>query len=180
MVAALAIGTALQTIPSRNADPLDSLVVSLTMFHGGSATNVIPEEITMGGTVRSYTAKTRDMAEARIRAILSGQAESYGVSVDLSYQRSYPATVNHAAQVAKSARVAEEVVGADKVDADTLPDMGAEDFSYMLEHRPGAFYYIGQGLGPALHHPEFNFNDETAPIGASFFARLVERLQPVG
>ncbi|WP_417721179.1 M20 aminoacylase family protein [Salipiger sp.] len=174
---ALAIGQAFQTVPSRNLDPLKSLVVSLTVVQGGSATNVIPETVYMAGTVRSFDPEVRDMAERRIREIVAGQAASYGVSADLDYQRNYPPTVNHAAQTGFAVEVAREVAAT--VEDDVEPSMGAEDFSYMLEARPGAFLYLGQGEGPSVHHPKFDFNDAAAPFGASFFARLVERRQPL-
>ncbi|MGR3269438.1 amidohydrolase [Thalassococcus profundi] len=178
MPCALAIGQALQTIVSRDADPLASLVVSLTQVHGGSAMNIIPGEVYMAGTVRSFDADLRDHAEARLRAIVEGQAVSYGVAAQVDYHRSYPPTVNHADQTAFAADVARGVSG--QVVDDLAPEMGAEDFSYMLEARPGAFLFLGQGIGASVHHPEFDFNDAAAPFGASFFARLIETRQPRG
>jgi len=178
MPCALAIGQALQTIVSRDADPLASLVVSLTQVHGGSAMNIIPGEVYMAGTVRSFDPTLRDHAEARLRAIVEGQAASYGVAARVDYQRSYPPTVNHPGQTAFAADVARGVSG--QVVDDLAPEMGAEDFSYMLEARPGAFLFLGQGIGASVHHPEFDFNDAAAPFGASFFARLVETRQPRG
>lgn len=173
----LAIGQALQTVPSRNTDPLGSLVVSLTVVQSGSATNVIPETAYLAGTVRSFDPCIRDMAEKRIREIVAGQAMSYGVTAELDYQRNYPPTVNHVAQTDFAVSVARDVVP--EVVDDSVPSMGAEDFSYMLEARPGSFLYLGQGEGPFCHHPRFDFNDEAAPIGASFFARLVETRHPL-
>jgi hippurate hydrolase len=174
MPCALAIGQALQTIVSRNTNPLVPLVVSLTMISGGSATNIIPETVKLSGTVRSFDPDLRDMVERRIGEIAHGQAASYGVTCDVDYIRNYPATVNHEAQTAFAAQVATEVVGAAKTVTDLPPEMGAEDFSYMLNARPGAFLFLGQGIGPSCHHPAFDFNDDVAPIGASFFARLIE------
>ena len=174
---ALAIGQALQTVPSRNTDPLESLVVSLTVVQSGSATNVIPGSAYMAGTVRSFDPGIRDMAERRIREIVSGQAMAYGVAADLDYQRNYPPTVNHVKETKFAVDIAREI--SPHVEDDAVPSMGAEDFSYMLEARPGAFLYLGQGVGPLCHHPMFNFNDEIAPIGASFFARLIETRQPL-
>ncbi|MGH1413235.1 MAG: M20 aminoacylase family protein [Pelagimonas sp.] len=168
----LAIAQALQTIVSRNVSPLEALVVSMTQFHGGSAMNVIPGEIMMAGTVRSLTPELRASAEERIRAIVSGQGTAFGMEVELEYDKSYPPSINHAAQAMFAADVARGVSG--QVIDDLPPEMGAEDFSYMLEERPGAFLFLGQGIGPSVHHPEFDFNDEAAPIGASFFARLIE------
>ncbi|MBS0124215.1 M20 aminoacylase family protein [Thetidibacter halocola] len=169
---ALAIGQAMQTVVSRNADPLASLVVSLTQVHGGTAFNIIPESVRLAGTVRSFDPKVRDMAERRIAEIARGQAASYGVTVAVEYRRNYPPTVNHADQTARAVAVAREVSPA--VIDDLPPEMGAEDFSYMLNVRPGAFLFLGQGKGPSVHHPEFDFNDAAAPYGASFFARLIE------
>ena len=176
IIAAMQTGLALQTIVARNANPIDPIVVSVTQFHGGTASNIIADEVKLSGTVRTFSETNRDLAERRIGEIARAQAESFEMSAEVVYERSYPATVNHAAQVEKSAKVAREVVGDDMVITDLPPEMGAEDFSYMLNERPGAFYFLGQGLGPSVHHPEFDFNDEVAPIGASFFARLIETL----
>ena len=174
---ALAIGQALLSVPARNLDPLKSLVVSLTTVQGGSATNVIPETVYMAGTVRSFDADVRDMAERRMREIVAGQAAAYGLTADLDYQRNYPPTVNHADQTRFAAEVARGVVTT--VDEDIAPSMGAEDFSYMLEARSGAFVYLGQGVGASVHHPKFDFNDEAAPLGASYFVKLIETRQPL-
>lgn len=173
--AALALGQALMSIPARNADALKSLVVSVTQVHSGSAFNVIPENATLTGTVRSFDADLQDRVEQRFHEIVAGIAAAYGVTADLDYQRDYPATINHAAQAAFAAEVAREVTGAARVVDDLAPEMGSEDFSFMLKARPGAFLFLGQGVGPSVHHPEFDFNDEAAPIGASFLARLVEK-----
>ena len=178
--AAAAILQAMQTVVSRNTSALDRLVVSVTQVHGGSAMNIIPEQAYLAGTVRSFSPAVRDMAERRIGEIVEAQAKVYGVTGRLDYQRNYPATVNHEAQVEKAAEIAREVTGAENVLTNLPPEMGAEDFSFMLEARPGAFLFLGQGVGPSVHHPKFDFNDEAAPIGASFFARLIERHHPVG
>ena len=172
MPCAVAIAQALQALP-RSVDPLDSLVVALTQFHGGTAPNVIPDAVTLGGTVRSLTPAVRDRVEQRIAEIVAGAAAMHGVEAELDYRRNYPPTVNHPEQTGFAVEVAREVSG--KVVDDMPPEMGAEDFSYMLEARPGSFLFLGQGLGPSVHHPEFDFNDDAAVIGASFFARLVER-----
>ncbi|NDV97797.1 M20 aminoacylase family protein [Salipiger sp. PrR002] len=174
---ALAIGQALLSVPSRNADPLKSLVVSLTTVQGGSATNVIPETVRMAGTIRSFDPEIRAMAERRLHEIVEGQARAYGVSAALDFQPNYPPTVNHARQTEFAVGVAQGV--APEVLDEIAPSMGAEDFSYMLEARPGAFLYLGQGVGPSVHHPKFDFNDEAAPIGASYFVKLVESRQPL-
>ncbi|WP_226621115.1 M20 aminoacylase family protein [Alloyangia pacifica] len=174
---ALAIGQALLSVPSRNADPLKSLVVSLTTVQGGSATNVIPETVRMAGTIRSFDPEIRAMAERRLREIVDGQAMAYGVAAALDFQPNYPPTVNHAAQTAFAVKVAQGVVP--EVLDEVAPSMGAEDFSYMLESRPGSFVYLGQGIGPSVHHPKFDFNDEAAPLGASYFVKLIETRQPL-
>lgn len=178
MPAALAIGQALQTVVSRNTDPLGALVVSLTLFSGGSASNVIPEEITLGGTVRSLTPEVRDMAERRITAIVDQIAAGYDIEGVLDYERNYPPTINHLDQTRFAVEIARDV--SPHVVEDLPPEMGAEDFSYMLEQRPGAFLFLGQGKGPSVHHPGFDFNDAAAPFGASFFARLIEARHALG
>ena len=172
---ALALAQALTMLPAREVPAGARLVVSVTQVHAGSAYNIIPESAVITGTVRSFDPAVRDMAEARVRAIVAGTAAAYGVTAELDYDRSYPPTVNHAAQTAFAAEVAREVTGAARVVEDLEPEMGAEDFSYMLQARPGAFFFLGQGIGPSVHHPEFDFNDAVAPVGASFLARLVER-----
>lgn len=171
--AALALGQALMTIPARNVNPMDSIVVSLTMVNAGTASNVIPEIATMGGTVRSFTPEVRALAQKRVTEICDGIAASYGLTVDLDYDLGYPPTVNHAAQTEFAGQIAQEVCG--NVDLNRPPQMGAEDFSYMLEARPGAFFMLGQGGDHMVHHPKFNFNDDVAPIGSSFFVSLIEK-----
>ncbi|QFS82755.1 putative hydrolase YxeP [Roseivivax sp. THAF40] len=173
--AAMGLGLAMQTIASRKTDPMAQIVVSITQIHAGSAMNVIPETAMIAGTVRTFDAGVRDMAEARIRALAEAHAAGAELGVEIDYDRSYPATVNHAEQTAFAADIAREISGGDAVDADAPPVMGAEDFSYMLEARPGAYLKLGQGLGPGVHHPKFDFNDEVAPLGASFFVKVIER-----
>ncbi|BCP55284.1 amidohydrolase [Kaistia sp. 32K] len=165
---------AMQTIVSRSVDPLASVVVSVTKFHAGEAHNIIPETAYLGGTVRTLTPETRDLAEKRIREIAAGIAAVYGARIEVDYDRNYPVTVNHAANATFAADVAAEVVGADRVERDVAPMMGGEDFSYMLEKRPGAFIFIGNGDSAGLHNPAYDFNDEALPIGASYWVRLVE------
>jgi amidohydrolase len=165
---------AMQTIVSRTVDPLESVVVSVTKFHAGEAHNIIPQEAFLGGTVRTLTAPMRDLAERRIREIAAGIAAVYGARIEVDYDRNYPVTVNHVANADFAADVAAEVVGADRVDRDVAPMMGGEDFSYMLEKRPGAFIFIGNGDSAGLHNPAYDFNDEALPIGASYWVRLVE------
>ncbi|UWQ16589.1 M20 aminoacylase family protein [Jannaschia sp. M317] len=178
IVAALGLGQALQTVVSRNHRATDDLVLSVTQIHSGSANNVIPAEAKLSGTVRTFDPDVRAMAERRIRAIGDGIAATFDVEVALFYDRGYPPTINDAEKARFAAQVARDMLGADKVNAEATREMGAEDFSYMLEARPGAYVFLGTGPGAALHHPEFDFNDAIAPIGASFFARLVETAQP--
>ncbi|HEY0275121.1 MAG TPA: amidohydrolase [Paenirhodobacter sp.] len=180
VLAIVAMVQALQTIVSRNTSAIDQLVVSINEIHVGTANNVVPESGWFSATIRSFDPDVRDMVEDRFRAIVAGQAAAFGVNVDIDYQRGYPPTVNTAANAAFAATVAREISGPDLVRDDVERDMGAEDFSYMLEARPGAFIFLGIGPGAGLHHPAYDFNDEAAPIGASYFARLVERALPIG
>ncbi|TBX27848.1 M20 aminoacylase family protein [Nioella sediminis] len=180
VIAAVHIAQALQSIVARNHYALQDLVVSVTMIHTGTAENIIPDTAYLGGTVRSFDPDVRDMVEARMGEIVAGQGASFGVEAVLDYKRSYPATVNDPAKTEFAVGVAEEIAGKDAVDGAQWREMGAEDFSYMLEERPGAYLFLGQGEAAGLHHPRFNFNDEAAPYGASFFARLVEQAQPLG
>lgn len=179
IIAMVAMVQALQTVVSRNLPPLEELVVSVTEIHGGTADNIIPESVWFGATIRSFSPEIRELVERRIREIVQGQAASFGVTVEIDYERGYPATVNHPAQVAKAIDVAKELSGEDRVLPDAGREMGAEDFAYMLNERPGAYLFLGQGEGAGLHHPEYDFNDEAAPYGASFFARLVEKVNPL-
>ncbi|MGB3408634.1 MAG: M20 aminoacylase family protein [Jannaschia sp.] len=179
IVAALGIGQAIQTIVSRNHYALDELVVSITQIHTGTADNIIPGTAFLGGTVRTFDPAVQAMVERRLAEIVAGQAASYGVTATCRYERGYPATVNDAEKAAFAAGVAAQVVGEAAVTADSRREMGAEDFSYMLNARPGAYLFLGAGPGPVLHHAEYDFNDSIAPIGASFFARMVETAQPL-
>lgn len=183
VVAITAMVGALQTIVSRNLYPLDEAVVSVTQIHVGSASNIIPESGWFTATIRSFSPEVREMLKRRFHEIVAGQAASFGVTADVDYDWGYPATVNHADQAEFAATVAREISGPDLVDANSSREMGAEDFSYMLEARPGAYLFMGTGPGAnggaGLHHPTYDFNDEAAPVGASFFARLVERAQPL-
>ena len=179
IIAAVGMVQALQSIVSRNTSAIESLVVSVTQIHSGTASNIIPEEAWFCATIRSFSPHVRDLAEKRFREIVQGHAAAYGVTAEIAYERGYPPTVNHPAETDFAADVAREISGVDLVDARADREMGAEDFSYMLEARPGAYLFLGTGPGAGLHHPAFDFNDEAAPIGASFFARLVERAQPL-
>ncbi len=179
VIAACGIAQAIQTIVSRNHYALDDLVVSVTQIHTGTVDNVIPDTAYLNGTVRTFDPAVQQMVMTRLEEIVQGQAASYGVTATLDYVVGYPATVNDADKTDFAAEVAREVAGADRVIANSGREMGAEDFSYMLQERPGAYLFLGQGDGPGLHHPQYNFNDEIAPVGASFFARIVEKAQPL-
>ncbi|GFE51744.1 amidohydrolase [Roseobacter cerasinus] len=179
VVAACSLVQALQTIVSRNRNPLDQLVISVTQIHTGTTDNVIPSECYINGTVRTFDNAVQVLVVKRMQEIVDGHAASFGLTAELEFEFGYPPTVNHAAQAEFAAEVAGEVAGEAGVNPDIDPVMGAEDFSYMLEARPGAYLMLGQGESAGVHHPKYNFNDEIAPIGASFFARLVERAQPV-
>ncbi len=180
IVAAVGIVGAIQTISSRNHDTAEDLAISVTQIHSGSADNIVPDTAYICGTVRTFAPHVRQMVRDRMTRICEGQGVSYEVKVALDYQEGYPATVNDPDQTAFAAATAREIVGAANVADDKGREMGAEDFSYMLNERPGCYLFLGQGEGPGLHNPGYDFNDEIAPIGASFLARLVERAQPRG
>jgi amidohydrolase len=170
---------ALQSIVSRNVDALDQLVVSVTQIHTGTAMNIVPEKATLNGTVRYFDKAVQSVVKDRMAEIVEFQAKSYGMTARLDYVEGYPPTINHPDQANFAAEVARDVVGAQAVDADCPPIMPGEDFSYMLEARPGAYLFLGQGDTPVCHHPQYDFDDSIAPIGASFFARLVEKALPL-
>jgi amidohydrolase len=172
IVAASQLVTALQNIVSRNTDPLASLVISVTKFNAGDAYNVIPQQATIAGTVRTLQKEMRDTAERRIRETAAGIALACGVEIGVDYSRYYPVTFTKETELAMS--VARDVAGNLKVDSKTPPTMGAEDFSFMLEARPGSFIFMGNGDSAGLHHPEYNFNDEAISHGVSYWVRLVE------
>lgn len=178
VVAAVGIVQAIQTIVSRNHAATEDLVVSVTQIHAGSADNIVPETAWINGTVRTFNPEVQALVMRRLQEIVAGQAAAYGVAAELDYEIGYPATVNDPQETAFAAGVAREVAGEAGVEADAGREMGAEDFAYMLNARPGAYLFLGAGPGAGLHHPAFDFNDELAPVGASFFARLVERAQP--
>ncbi|WP_111559047.1 M20 aminoacylase family protein [Paracoccus sediminilitoris] len=178
IVAAVGIVGAIQTISSRNHDTAEDLAISVTQIHSGSADNIVPDTAYICGTVRTFAPHVRQMVRDRMTRICEGQGASYEVKVMLDYQEGYPATVNDPDQTAFAAATAREIVGDANVADDKGREMGAEDFSYMLNERPGCYLFLGQGEGPGLHNPGYDFNDEIAPIGASFLARLVERAQP--
>ncbi|SUB02836.1 Uncharacterized hydrolase YxeP [Pannonibacter phragmitetus] len=169
------IVSALQTIASRAVNPLDSVVVSVTIFEAGTAFNVIPETATLRGTIRSLTDATRDLAEKRLNEIVNALCTAYGATAEIEFRRGYPVTANHDDQTDFAVSVAEEIAGPDRVQKETEPMMGGEDFSYMLLERPGAYIFAGNGDSASLHHPRYNFNDGLIPSGSSYFVRLVEK-----
>ena len=164
----------IQSIVSRNVDPLKSAVVSICMFHAGNTDNVIPQTAQLRGTARSLTPEVRDLMEKRLHEVVEGTAAPYGAKAKLTYRRGYPVLVNHDAQTEFAARWRGEIAGKDQVDTDCAPMMGAEDFSFMLNARPGAFIFVGNGDSAGLHHPAYNFNDEAIPFGTSYWVKLVE------
>lgn len=164
----------IQSIVSRNVNPLDAAVVSICQFHAGTADNIIPQTARLSGTARTLSPATRDIVEQRLREIVEGTAKLYGAKANLVYKRDYPVTTNHARQTEFAAEIASEVVGKDRVDTNVEPMMGAEDFSFMLEERPGAFIFVGNGDTAGLHHPAYDFNDELIPVGTSYWVKLVE------
>ncbi|MBS9719568.1 amidohydrolase [Tianweitania sp. BSSL-BM11] len=169
----------LQTVVARNVDPIESAVVSVTRFHAGEAYNVIPPHATLGGTVRTLKPQVQDLVEARMNEIVELTARALGGKAKLDYRRDYPVVVNDPARTEFAVRVAQDVAGQNRVNADAPPVMGGEDFAYLLNARPGAFIFVGNGDSAPVHHPEFDFNDEAIPIGCSFWARLVETAMPL-
>ncbi|HEY0845139.1 MAG TPA: M20 aminoacylase family protein [Noviherbaspirillum sp.] len=185
IMVAIQIAQSWQTIISRNTSPLDSGVLSITQIHSGSATNVIPDEARLIGTVRTFRAGVLDLIESRMRAIAEHTAAAFDAGISFQFERLYPALVNHPAETELAARVMQSVVGSANVDTAVEPTMGAEDFAYMLQEKPGCYVFIGNGegdhrapghgLGPCnLHNPSYDFNDALLPIGATYWVRLVE------
>jgi hippurate hydrolase len=185
VMVAVQIAQAWQTIISREKNPLDTAVLSITQIHAGSATNVIPDEAVMIGTVRTFSTSVLDLIERRMNELASGLAAGFGATVDFSFKRNYPPLINHPEQTAFAIEAMRAVVGAENVDTNVEPTMGAEDFAFMLQEKPGCYVFIGNGdgdhrslghgLGPCqLHNGSYDFNDHLLPIGASFWARLVE------
>jgi amidohydrolase len=184
VVAAAQIISALQTIASRSVSPVDAVVVSVCSMQTSQlgAFNVIPDAVQLAGTVRSFRAETRSLAERRVREIATKVADALGARAEVDYRRGYPATVNSEREAQFAARVGERVFGRGNVLTDAEPTMGGEDFSYMLLERPGAYVWLGQGGGPGgcfLHNPGYDFNDEVIPLGAGYLAALVEESLPL-
>gem|GEM_PF-7985 len=172
---------ALQSVVARNVDPVESAVISVTSLHAaGDSFNVIPQTVRMKGTIRTLSPAVRELVEKRLRGVIDGVAATFDARIVLDFRRGYPVTVNHAAETEFAAEVAEGVAGANNVDRNLAPLLGAEDFSYMLETRPGAFIFVGNGDTTNVHHPEYDFNDAAIPYGVSYWAKLVETAMPVG
>ena len=172
---------ALQSITSRNTDPVDALVVTVTQIHGGDAYNVIPGEVHLAGTVRSFREEVRDSVAPAMKRIADGICAAYGATAELRYDKLYPATVNSVEETEQAVAAAAAVVGADAIDRSPVPSMGAEDFAYMLREKPGSYIWMGNGDvegGCMLHNPGYDFNDEIIPIGVSYWAELVEQALP--
>jgi len=177
MIPAAQIVTGLQAIPSREVSPLSSAVASVTQIHGGDTWNVIPDSVVLRGTCRWFDKTVRDLLEPSMKRIAEGIAAAHRCTATLRYERRYPATVNAPAETAFAAGVAEALVGSEHVDRNFEPDMGSEDFAFMLEKKPGCYILIGNGPeagGCLLHNPHYDFNDEVLPLGASYWARLAE------
>ena len=177
VVASAQLILALQTVASRSTSPLDSVVVSVCQVRGGSAHNVIPDRVSLAGTVRTLRPETRARVDAEIRRIAAGVAMTTGTQINVEWLPGYPPTVNDPAEAAFAAEVARGIFGAEKVQVDRPPTMGAEDFSFMLQVRPGAYLWLGQGgtgLGCGLHNTGYDFNDDVAPYGVALFTGLVQ------
>ncbi|MEK7737898.1 MAG: amidohydrolase, partial [Pseudomonadota bacterium] len=179
VVAACALVLSLQTLVSRNTEPFEPAVLSVTRFHAGHADNVLPEQAILGGTVRTFNAEQQALMEAGMRRICGGIAAAYCVSIELDFVPGYPPTINSAKESALCREVAAQVLGGDKVLTDLKPSMGGEDFAYLLRERPGCYVWLGNGLGEGgcmLHSPHYDFNDEIIPLGIRYWVALVERL----
>jgi amidohydrolase len=187
---AVQIAQSWQTIVSRNVNPLEPAVLSLTQIHSGSATNVIPDDASLIGTVRTFSTEVLDLIESRMEKIARSTAAAFDAEVDFIFKRNYPPLINHEKETQFATQVLCDLVGSAKLDQQVEPTMGAEDFAFMLQHKPGCYVFIGNGegahrnsghgLGPCnLHNPSYDFNDDLLPIGASYWVRLVEAYLPV-
>ena len=174
---------ALQTIVARNLHPLDAGVVSVTQVHGGDTWNVIPQEVVLRGTVRTFRREVQDLIEQRMRTIVGGIAAMFEMSATLRYERRYPATINSEDEARHAVTAASAVVGAANVDTDPVPEMASEDFAFMLQAKPGCYIWLGAGHGPetpGLHHPHYDFNDDALAVGASYWVTLAEQQLAAG
>jgi hippurate hydrolase len=182
VTAAAALIQTLQTVVSRRTDPLKAAVVSVTRMQAGEAYNIIPESVTVGGTVRALDNGVRDALQLQISEAAAGIAAAHGLRATVEYRRGYPATVNHPTQADFARAIAEEVAGRESVRTDLAPSMGAEDFGFMLMDKPGAYLWIGNGPGSGgcmLHNPHYDFNDAILPLGVRFWRALVQRRLPL-
>jgi len=182
IIAATALVQALQTLVSRNTEPLEPAVLSVTRIHAGHTDNVLPEETVLGGTVRAFSAKQQTLMENGMQRICDGIAATYGVRVDMAYNRGYPPTINSEQESALCHEVAAQVMGKDNIRTDLRPSMGAEDFAYLLRERPGCYSWLGNDCTAnvaksdcILHGPYFDFNDEIIPLGIRYWVALVEQ-----
>jgi hippurate hydrolase len=178
VLAGASLVQALQSVVSRNVDPLDAAVLSITQFHAGDAYNVIPDVAKLGGTVRAFRQDIRAQVEDAMQRICAGVGAAFGANVHFEYRRGYPPTVNSVAEAEFCAKVAQEVCGETKVAIDPKASMGAEDFSYFLQEKPGCYIWLGNGPGEGgctLHNPRYDFNDEAIPFGVAYWVRLVQR-----
>jgi len=183
MLFAAHVITALQTIVARNLHPQDAGVVSVTQIHGGDTWNVIPQEVVLRGTVRTFKREVQDLIEERMRGIVAGVAATFDMSATVRYERRYPATVNSETETRHAVAAAAAVVGPERVDTDPTPEMGSEDFSFMLQAKPGCYVWLGAGRGPEtpnIHSPQYDFNDDALAIGASYWVTLAEQQLPAG
>jgi amidohydrolase len=190
VMVAVQIAQSWQTIVSREKNPLDTAVLSITQIHAGSATNVIPDEAVLIGTVRTFSTDVLDLIERRMEEIAKHTAAGFNAGIEFVFNRNYPPLVNHPEQTAFAVEAMRAVAGADRVDSNVEPTMGAEDFAFMLQAKPGCYVFIGNGegghrsgghgLGPCqLHNASYDFNDRLLPIGASYWVRLAEMSLPV-
>jgi len=183
IVIASQVVTALQTIPSRNTHPVDSVVISVTQIHAGDAYNVIPDSVQMHGTVRTFQPETRKEIPSSMLRVAEGVCAAYGGTCELNYMSGYPATINSVAETEISAKAVVDLLGEENIIRNPTPSMGGEDFSYMLEARPGCYVWLGIGPGKGeagcmLHSSHYDFNDDVLPIGASYWVKLVENELP--
>jgi len=183
IVIASQVVTALQTIPSRNTHPVDSVVISVTQIHAGDAYNVIPDSVQMHGTVRTFQPETQKEIPSSMLRVAEGVCAAYGGTCELNYMSGYPATINSVAETEISAKAVVDLLGEENIIRNPTPSMGGEDFSYMLEARPGCYVWLGIGPGKGeggcmLHSSRYDFNDDVLPIGASYWVKLVENELP--
>jgi hippurate hydrolase len=185
VMAAVQLAQSLQTIVTRNRNPLDAAVLSITQIHSGSADNVIPAEAIMRGTVRTFTLETLDLIERRMKEISELTCAALGCAVEFSFNRNYPPTINHPNETAFCVKVMRDIVGHDQVNDHVQPTMGAEDFAFMLQEKPGCYVWIGNGMGDhrlpghgmgpcMLHNGSYDFNDELLPLGATYWVKVAE------